>query len=262
MIINVAIPIYIDKSFYYKVPKTLEKDALIGKRVLVPFGRRTLTGYIIENENLSLKDELKEILQILDEKPLWTKKQFEFLLWISNYYFYPIGEVIKASLPNGINLKSKKGEPDTIIGGQKFKKILHYMFKKDTTEHISEKTATILKTIKEEKEVSSINLKSRFGNCTSQLNKLLSLDSIFKEEREIYRDPLNLLEIKKDEEKILNNDQKNALEEIKKGINSNNFSPYLLHGVTGSGKTEVYLQSIKYCLSKNNQSRPTGWLFC
>ena len=70
-IIEVAIPLYLDKTFHYRVPERLQQEALTGRRALVPFGNRRLTGYILGDAAGSKISNLKEIIEVLDSEPLW-----------------------------------------------------------------------------------------------------------------------------------------------------------------------------------------------
>lgn len=81
-IIEVAVPLPLETSFHYLVPDILAPLAQTGKRVLVPFGRRKLTGYIIGNGG-PVAGDLREIIEILDLEPLFTVKELEFLRWTS-----------------------------------------------------------------------------------------------------------------------------------------------------------------------------------
>jgi primosomal protein N' (replication factor Y) len=76
-----------------------------GKRVLVPFGRRRETGYVFgQSQGFDIK-EIKSILDILDEQPLFPSSMVPFFRWISDYYKYPVGQVVKNALPGGLKVR-------------------------------------------------------------------------------------------------------------------------------------------------------------
>ena len=100
--VAVAFPVY--NTFTYRVPENLSFFASIGKRALVPFGRRRVTGYIIGPSEAMDHCKIKLVLDILDETPLFHSSMIPFFRWIADYYMYPIGEVIKSALPGGLNL--------------------------------------------------------------------------------------------------------------------------------------------------------------
>ena len=91
--VAVALPVY--QTYVYQVPDNLFIHVSEGKRVLVPFGRRRVTGYVLGPDKSSDEYTIKRILDVLDETPLFPSDMVSFFKWISNYYVYPIGEVIK-----------------------------------------------------------------------------------------------------------------------------------------------------------------------
>ena len=100
--VAIALPVY--HTYTYQVPEHLAGNVSAGQRVLVPFGRRKVTGYILgPSEDIDHK-EIKSILDILDEWPLFPSSLIPFFSWIADYYMHPIGEVIKSALPGGLNL--------------------------------------------------------------------------------------------------------------------------------------------------------------
>lgn len=105
-IITVAVPLPLDTQYSYAVPEQFGPVS-IGMRVLVPFGRRTVTGYITGFSDTS-PGGLKEAISLLDREPLFTPAELEFFRWTAEYYLHPLGEVIKAALPSGINITGKK----------------------------------------------------------------------------------------------------------------------------------------------------------
>ena len=100
--VAVAIPVY--NAFTYRVPKHLSSFVSIGERVLVPFGKRRVTGYILGPSDPVRDKKIKYILDVLDEKPLFPSSMIPFFKWIADYYMYPVGQVIKNALPGGLNL--------------------------------------------------------------------------------------------------------------------------------------------------------------
>lgn len=172
-IIEVAVNAPLDRTFYYLVPVTLTDGAVVGMRVTVPFGRRSVTGYIVglpaDEKVLEEPFELKEIKDIPDAEPVFTPEMLKFYRWISDYYISPLGEVISTALP------------------------------------------PIMKRIK----------KQEAGGNRQQAIAVELTDA-----------------------------QKEALSAIIAAMDGGEFSPFLLHGVTGSGKTEIYLRVIEEALER------------
>ena len=97
--VAVALPVY--KTYTYAVPESLSPMISIGKRVLVPFKSRKVTGYILGESQPGNNFEAKLILDVLDHEPLFPESMVEFFSWIADYYIHPIGEVIQGAGASG-----------------------------------------------------------------------------------------------------------------------------------------------------------------
>jgi primosomal protein N' (replication factor Y) len=106
VVASIAVNIPSAKTFTYSVPGEMKEELAIGKRVLVPFGKRKVTGYVTEIKDLSEREDLKDIIEILDKKPLFTKEDLKFYRWVSSYYMHPLGKSLREILPGGIDVKS------------------------------------------------------------------------------------------------------------------------------------------------------------
>jgi primosomal protein N' (replication factor Y) len=252
-IIEVAIPLFLDKTFYYRVPERLHNEALTGRRALVPFGNRKLTGYILGLVAPPDVGALKDIIEILDSEPLWTAVELEFFRWTASYYQHPLGEVIRTALPAGINVQSRKGScgDETQLSGGKSVRLEKFYLAAALAEPSrppSPKALEILAVIREAGDIPAADLRKRFGACTPQLKRLTELGLTTVVEREVYRDPFKDSCVKRDEPRRLHSHQQRALAAVTQNLDQSRFTPFLLYGVTGSGKTEVYLQAIAHVL--------------
>ncbi|MEX1301948.1 MAG: primosomal protein N', partial [Desulfotignum sp.] len=100
---DVAVTLPVLHSFVYAVPDTLSDSCVPGMRVLVPFGRRRVTGYILKGRSDSGGYTARKILDVLDDHPLFPENEIPFFRWVANYYIHPLGETIKAALPAGLD---------------------------------------------------------------------------------------------------------------------------------------------------------------
>jgi len=257
-IIEVAIPLPLDRTFHYSVPEPLRPRVRQGVRVFVPFGRRKVTGYVL-GPAAHPGAELKDIIDILDDEPLFTSRELVFYRWIASYYLHPLGEVIKTALPAGINLQSRRGNTDEagghageiIRGGRSILRERFYRTTDGAAESASIRGmgAQILLFLLEHGETSRSILNRRFPNPSAPLKRLVERGLVTLEEREVYRDPFAEEVFERTEPLALNESQSAAFQGISSAISGGDFAPFLLHGVTGSGKTEVYLHAIAHALA-------------
>lgn len=108
MFVNVAIHAGSGGIFTYSVPKDMTPPVARGKRVLVPFGNRRLTGYVVEVMDRPPRDDLKDILDVLDTEPLFEEDDLSLYIWASRYYLWPLGKALNGILPPGIDAKSDR----------------------------------------------------------------------------------------------------------------------------------------------------------
>ena len=103
--IEVAVCLPVFGTYTYQVPPHLADDATAGKRISVPFGRQTVTGYILGPAETTPETAIKPIIDIIDDAPLFPASMSAFFRWIADYYLYPLGETIKNALPAATGAK-------------------------------------------------------------------------------------------------------------------------------------------------------------
>ncbi len=325
MYVELVFPLPFRKAFTYSVPGDLEPLVKSGVRAVAPFGKRTLTGFVLHiSKTTSVKEKIKPIKDILDENPIFDKKGLKFYQWVADYYLSSLGEALKLAVPHGSDIESKR---KIISDAETCKFLLSKENKRTSTKF------KVLMELSEREEIHLSSLQKRVGkkNIYSILQTLQKqgaitlLDSVGpakvkakkvkfvklnKTVAEVYagfpeletRSPKQvklLLEIvaakgkalpvaellrktesskssldslsakelinifdkeverkfndhyKEDKkELILYKQQQNVVDEINKELEKSRFKTFLLHGVTGSGKTQVYIELIKTVLEK------------
>ncbi|MBU4371758.1 MAG: primosomal protein N' [Proteobacteria bacterium] len=233
MFVRVAIPIPSAKSFTYAVPETFVPVAAVGKRVVVPFGRKRMTGWIIEIRTEAACDQtVKEILDLPDPEPLFGSEDLALYEWVSRYYLHPLGRVLAEILPGGIDVRPKRErwigiQADIPVGIK-----------------LTPKQSALVTLLREKGELPLSGLENRFREAAF-LRTLEAKGIVRLREKELFRGAGPAPEIGRNGNDImLNGAQAEALDEIRARLASGRFSPSLLHGVTGSGKTEVYLRAV------------------
>lgn len=241
MVVNVLVELSsknIDKTFDYLVPTNLEDKIKVGKRVTVPFGKQTLEGFILGTNDTDYEN-LKEIINVVDEDIVLTDDLLELGKYISKTTLSTLISAYQVMLP-----KALKAQQGTNIN----KKIVKYIELNQEDFDLSklnEKQLNILNLVKEKKRISKSELNKISLSSTNTLIKREILKEIEVEEYRL-EDDFELVE-----KYPLTEDQKKVVDEV---LNEKEKNVFLLHGVTGSGKTEVYMEIIEEMLKDNKTS--------
>ena len=240
----------LNRTFDYNIPKELEELVVIGSRVLVPFG---LSSKIIEGYVIGIKEkteyEVKDIVQI---KHNLTEKQIELAKWMAKRYFCNLSDCIKQMLTPGTkNKESNKNVKNKTINVVYLKKdIEEIQFDIEIGKIKSDKQKKVLQFLKNNEEVTIPEIEMFTGGTKAIIKTLAKNGYVEIVEKKIERDPLANKKIEKTKNLQLTDEQKNAFEKVKNKILKNEYEEFLLYGVTGSGKTEVYLQLIGEALKQ------------
>ncbi len=242
----------LNRTFDYNIPKNLEDFIYIGTKVLVPFGRKKELeeGYVVNIKDKT-EYEVKDIAELGDRLEL---EQIELAKWMSKRYFCNISDCIKLMQTPGTRTKQNKIQDKTIntIYLKKDKEQIEYEI--ETGNIKSEKQRKILKFIKDN-EGATIPEIEMFTDCSRAIvNTLIKNDYLELVEKKIERNPLINKNIPKTEKYELNKEQKIAYTKIEKAIDENRYEQFLIYGITGSGKTEIYLQLIEKVINNNKSA--------
>jgi primosomal protein N' (replication factor Y) len=332
MFLEVALPLPLQQTFYYRCQLPEFNQIQLGQRVLVPFKNRKLTGFVI-NKHAQLPSDcppdasLKEVLSFLDRTPLLSSELLRLSQWVSDYYFAPLGEVLKTCLPPKINFRSKKklsitseglavlmdqdckpslspSETDILhalaeqgsLDPHQLEKLTGGKVKESDLRKLASKSSiqsvqVVNEKVLSEKQQLVVALRTNYREALEQANltplqlsivrtleasvspliisKLrvepaVSHSTLRSLERKgilrfwkdkIRRDPLKDIEsVPTPGHRELTVEQRQALQDLDLGMQSSGFLPVLLHGVTGSGKTEIYSSLIERMLQKQKDS--------
>src|SRR5436305_8712104 len=324
---EVAVPLRVTQTFTYRLPTALSAEARVGARLLVPLGRKLVTGYIVAlhtslDPALELNDsEIKEAEELLDAVPLLTTEVLELTRWLADYYAAPWGEVLKASLPAGLNATVEQVLSITPEGRDELARLpinrtatararaLRLIADNDElplriiARHIGEARAgavardleragwiklthrarSVLAKAKRRKAVRLLPLEEHLAPesaralsktqqriietligeggemaftdllemadaSASAIQTLEKRHVIEVFVRNVRRDPLATATLPEIEELELTKEQAAAFDEIEKPLKENRYAAFLLHGVTGSGKTEIYIRAMRAAL--------------
>ena len=247
-LIDVLVPIPVLEKFSYLPAKGSRVLPKPGSRVLIPFGRRTLVGIVWKISKLDKSDKrkYKHIKEILDDSPLLDTNALKLAEWSSRYYHYPLGEIISYFFPPSL----RKGE-EAKFRQAKYLELTsrgEFLDMKSLEKAPAQKKLITL--LQEKHEVSIKSLKA-FGISSVSVKSLIDKGLIRSFSREL--SPYKQLDDKKSLSlKKLNKEQLLAVSKINAAQDKN--TTFLLDGITGSGKTEVYLQAIKEIVCQGKQA--------
>ena len=323
---EVAVPVHVSSTFIYRLPVLMREVAQPGSRVVVPLGRKFVTGYIVALlENLragtSLQEsDIKEAKDVLDVIPLVTPELLRLTRWVAEYYRAPWGEVIKAALPPGISptidpflvitengraelgkcspedsltckqrllqLVGESEETNLAVAAEhlppgqatrlvreleqdglieirqrpgsdfvkaKYQRRVRLIASNDELEDggrkLSEAQLRIVAALKAHDSLALPELLAKANASASSVSTLQKRNVVEIFEQRLRRDPLGDATFDSHEDYELTADQLQVLAELDEPLRARAYAAFLLHGVTGSGKTEVYIRAMRVAMS-------------
>ena len=244
----------LNRVFDYNIPEYLENRVYAGVRVLVPFGKggKLVQGFVVNIKEKS-EYEVKDIAKLEDDD--LSDENIEFARWMSKRYFCNISDCIKLMLPPGTINKNNKVIKEKSINLIYLNKNIDDI-KYDIENKIikSEKQKRALNFLMNNEGITIQDLED-FTDTTRAVVKTLEKNGYVEIlEKQIDRNPFKNRNIKKTTKLTLNEEQQEAFDKVSFSIEMDEYKQYLLYGITGSGKTEVYLQLIEEVINENKSA--------
>jgi len=315
--VNVVFNLNIDKAFTYHLPSEFRSSVFAGQRVLVPFGKREITGIIVKLNVTAAGREYKDVIDLLDNESLLDDDLLALTRWMADYYLAAWGQTLQLALPKGLDIKSqqlampaahldhplaelseKQTELFDLILREPGRSLTHYRKKSGTGSfyhtlralenkghilldkqlvgaRVGKKTERMITVTRDlEGKLSGLRNQDRYhqillplagqtlrfseftaltGLSAARIKTFSQRQIVEAGEREIFRTYENHIPEEK-KNILLNDEQKHAVEHICTALDQNKFKAFLLHGVTGSGKTQVYLESIQRAIDNKKSA--------
>ena len=265
--VDVILPLPLEGTFTYSVPEPMVAQVRMGVRVLVPLGRsKTYTAMAVRLHSEKPEFETRPIIQVIDAEPVLIEQQLRLWQWISTYYMSPIGDVFKAALPAGLkaeeNYRPKTVRCVTLPANLRSEQSLHMaltILKRALKQHQTFSTYLELSHWNEIDgetppahiaEIACDELQNAANASDAVLRQLIQRNFLELYHREVGR--LNTSgEYHPERIQPLSAAQQAAEDSICEQFNEKNV--ILLHGVTSSGKTEIYIHLIKKAVDEGKQ---------
>lgn len=242
-IASILLEVSIDKALDYAIPHTLADQIQKGVCVQVPLRGKTAQGFVVAVKEQSEVANPRPIEKALSNGPVLTLELFELAVWLARYYMCPLGKVLKTMLPSGVRKNTAE-------------KLQMKVYRLKTPKELREACIELRqKAPKQAELLDTMLMAPKEGLFLSELKASPSCIKALVEKgliavEKVLLDESPFDDYFKSKPKTLNHEQKEALERISETIEQRTFKTHLVFGITGSGKTEVYLQAIDKALAK------------
>ncbi|HZZ70740.1 MAG TPA: primosomal protein N' [Pirellulales bacterium] len=230
-----------DRPFDYLVPDRLRNELEPGRRVVVPFGQgnRSVPGYCVQVETRPLgQRRLKEILRLIDQQRLLTPSMLRLAEWMADYYLSPLGQVLEGILPAGV--RQRAGTREAVLLSADAEALAKLAELK-----VTPKQRDVLQYLSLHRGPFTAAQLAKGAGCAEGPIQALRKKGLLKAEtRRIRTAQLEEPAVVREAILDMNHDQQAALDTILGALREQRHETILIHGVTGSGKTEVYMQAI------------------
>ena len=254
---RVAVPVPLGQAFTYSLPANLEGKVQRGSRVLCSFGRRTILGVVLELRedpgDVSV-DKLKPLSAVVDSEPALPEELLDFLLVLTRYYLAPVGEVMRLALPAVERSQLTSSAQTELLAAAnvnsvgRMLQIAKAVGERKQAERLKGQSRELFEHLVDVGDCPISELCQRWKSARAVITKLSALGLVLIEKRQEDIDPFLSMPLERDEPPILTEAQRTSVASICEAIDENAPASFLLHGVTASGKTEVYLHAVQHCL--------------
>ena len=248
---RVTVNLSLDKTFDYRIPPHLTQKIRIGSMVNLPFGKSRQTGYVISFPKNSPINQLKEIDSIVGDREMLSPPLVRLGEWMADYYCCTIEQAIRSLLPavvRGRKIKTKKRKVVRLNEKVDPALLLERLEKK------APRQAAAIKYLVKYKECVLSSLVRVTKISYKAIQSLEQQETLTIEEGNEERDPMADIAVLPTQPLSLNAEQQEALDRIKESFDQDRKRAILLFGLTGSGKTEVYLQAIAECFNRGKEA--------
>jgi primosomal protein N' (replication factor Y) len=248
-LVDVALPVPLPRAFSYALPERLARLVVPGVRVLCPFGSRRLVGVVLEAREGEPPAKVRPVETVLEGASI-PADLVAFLREVASYYFAPIGEVIRLALPPLDRETSRLLAEPTLfdrgvrgVGARKVQWVVATAGG-DGGAPLKGQAAAVLARVRADGACALALLEKTWGNARAAVKRLEDAGLVHVETREVASDPFFAEAVARDAPPAPTAPQQDAIDAIAGALAARTPSTFLLHGVTGSGKTEVYLRAI------------------
>jgi primosomal protein N' (replication factor Y) len=269
LIADVAVPVPLAHSFSYEVPASWENRVSPGMRVLCPFGPRNTLGVVlgVSGGEPGSDRKLRSLSAIVDDEPVLGPELLAFLKELAAYYLAPIGEVLRMALPalerTQVRALAEVDPTGKSLKGRTVGSRTITMVQLATTDPVEETAAAlraaavkklrggpreVLDHLRTCPRISVLELEQRWKGARATVKRLADLGLVELSRQEVPAGPFFVLPIARDVPPALTASQERATAALQAAIGADRAQSFLLFGVTGSGKTEIYLRAIEACL--------------
>jgi primosomal protein N' (replication factor Y) len=257
--VEVAVPVPLRRRFTYRVPVALAERVALGSRVAVPFSGRKVSGFVVGHmaEPPEGVSRIRELLGLLDDEPVFPDELLGFLLDAAAYYMHPIGEVLRAAAP-ALSSKALRDlhaggalADDEDLPGARLSTRISYLAtaRSERPPRLGPKQRAVLDLLDARGPMLLEDLQGELPITRAFLRALGKKGLVDLEEREVVSDAFFGTVVARDTPPALHPAQSHAVQALAEALDSASSHAFLLQGVTGSGKTEVYLRVIERALA-------------